>query len=295
MVWINSELTTQEVKKDWDFDVGDNVIKDGKCPCTTQKVKIVLSKKSLSQIKSLCRKYPQLEWMATLIGKQEDNYMLVDEIQIFEQEVSGSTCELTDKGNEDMAKTENIGWIHSHNTMDVFLSSTDVDTANFNGISLCVNNKLEFDGKIRKLLPCGVYALLDVELETEIDEDEEITSLADELISVRATNVVRTSVANNELNFCALCERKVSKKKSVEMNGCIVHKKCFNKYERQFDRGERTSGAVLSDQEYIDDYLTQCDDCEEIMANCQCYNHDRAMRADSLWSNIDVIYDGRRY
>jgi len=184
----------------------------------------------------------------------------------FEQEVTPTTCEFTDKGNEDMARQKNIGWIHSHNTMDVFLSGTDVETATSSGLSLCVNNELDFHGKLKTKLPCGFDALIDVKVEIQINEDSDITQLADELVTRKQGYVVKDEGA--KVNFlCRICDTKVSKKKGTLLNGQVVHKKCLKKYGKEF---EESGGVRLADYE-DEDYARKCDDCENYMPFCQCY------------------------
>lgn len=74
--------------------------------------------------------------MAGLIGTITKEGVYIEELKVFEQEVSGAYVEYTDKGNEEMAKTKTIGWIHSHNKMGTFFSVTDVNTSGFNIVSI---------------------------------------------------------------------------------------------------------------------------------------------------------------
>ena len=116
----------------------------------------------------------------------------IQQIKLFEQEVTSVTTELTDKGNEQMANEKLIGWVHSHNTMSVFLSSVDTETANFNALSLVVNNKMEFFAKAQDTLPCGKKALLETIVILETNEDKEIETESEKLISIQTSKGFQT-------------------------------------------------------------------------------------------------------
>lgn len=282
MVWYKSELSKCEVKSEWVVE-NKNVI-DEKCPCAEEKVKVVLSQKAYRQIKSLCRKLPKLEWLAGLVGSEkgkDEKYWYIEEIKIFEQKVGGATVELTSKGNEDIAKTTKIiGWIHSHNNMDVFFSNTDEDTAKASGISLTTNNKIEFFGRFRRELPCGHLALVEIEMELEAEEDEEITTLAETLISEKPTTTIVYS--NSEVNanseICILCGYKVGKKKRRQLTAGVVHNKCFAEYVRIYKAEFEKSNGFSPSDDYLEEVIedldrlepTQCEECMRPIDYCVC-------------------------
>ena len=278
MAWENSELSKNEVvsvvksaNTGWDVDVKPLA---EECKCSAEsKTKIVVSEKTLRQIKTLCSKFPDLEWMAELVGKQEDDgSYVVDELQLFEQEVMGASVEYTSKGNVDKSKIASLGWIHSHNKMGAFLSGTDIKTASFSLISLVVNNEMQFGGKIKKTMPCGEQVLKDVEVFTEFGLDDDIAAKADELIR-KSTYITygkdyggyknlegENWKIGGEAEYCLLCERKVGKKHKKVAAGKI-HNKCYERYV--------AGGNDPQMQELIDDYYL-CEDCGMYEVDCNC-------------------------
>ena len=202
------------------------------CPETKSELKIQISKSVITKIKTLCAKFPDLEWMGGVYGNVVEDYFLVTGIIVYDQEVSGSTVELTDQGTIDMNYDKNIkGWIHSHNKMEVFFSETDIGTANWNKLSLIVNNKMEIIGKTLAKLTCGREMLVNckIEIENEIDEGfyEKIKGLITDKIT-KIKNLYPANVSYQEI--CAGCKRIVSgKKKAYSYYGEVYHKKCLKK------------------------------------------------------------------
>jgi hypothetical protein len=111
---------------------------------------ITISKLAKAKIMRLIKEYPNFEWLGIMTGRKSLNSFIVEDIEICEQENTGSFTELTNKGNKELSETKNvIGWIHSHNTMSVFHSGTDVHTAGNFDLSITINNELETDIKVK--------------------------------------------------------------------------------------------------------------------------------------------------
>ena len=155
---------------------------DVKLDFLEKKERIVIGKLAKKKIKILLKLYPNLEWMAACIGeKDSDGDYWVEDLVILEQEVTGSHTEFSLNGNKEMSGLQNcIGAIHSHNTMKVFFSGTDWETAEMHTIFLCVNNDYDFFGSIRTgiiSLPGsnvdGKRLLKDADVIEEKDEEDE--------------------------------------------------------------------------------------------------------------------------
>lgn len=271
---------------DWDIKVDNPSTEDGKCPHFETEVRVMLSERAYAQTASLCSKYQELEWMAGLLGKIEDSEdkdkkrlinITVDRLILFEQEVTGSTVELTKKGNEDMSRVRTIGWIHSHNTMGVFLSSVDMATAGFSTISICVNNKLEFFAKYTLKLPCETYAYIQAEVLTKPKRDEKILKLADKLISEKKSIVISY---NNDIpeyggryhysiTVCHVCDEVISNKMVDIVYGKPVCEKCKNQYYYYLENQGRSSHVATK----------LCPVCG--LEECMCESIERAVKASS--------------
>jgi len=263
MVWSKYDSWKASSTKEWEVELTDKCV-DEDCPDLSDGCKIELSAKAYSQIKTLLSMYPQHEWMAGLVGREKDDgNLLIESLKLFEQEVTGANVELTDKGNEEIAKYELIGWIHSHNTMNVFLSETDVSTASFTTVSICVNNKLDFEVKMRKKLGCGRFGLVESEITIESVEDDDIRKDAEKLITTKTYNL--SSLAVDE-DYCLYCGKKVGKRNRRLCDNGVVHRKCFKSYME-----ELRSDAYLEDRFDTDGWgESRCQFCGESPSYCNC-------------------------
>lgn len=219
-----------------------------KVPEIKEELKLILSKKAEKQIKALCGKYEKLEWLAGLVGYDSIDHVLITELRLYEQKARGAFVELTNDGSEQMAKDKDIiGWIHSHNTMNVFFSGTDLRTSGYNKVSLVVNNKFEFAGKMKIDTVYGeIFVPLKVYIEKE--DDDEIIKIAEELIKEDSTYVqskVTEIIGESTMKYydeekpvCAFCERLIKKKNMVEYEGEAYHKKCLDKYQEVEDEDD---------------------------------------------------------
>jgi len=296
MSWYQEKrngVVTYSLKKEWEFEQ-PKLIDDGKCPCATKKVKVVMSQESFDQCRILCEEYPELEWMAALIGQEtkDGDTVYVQELKLMEQEVSGSTVELTDEGNVQFANTKNVGWIHSHNTMDVFLSPTDIKTAGQSRLSLCVNNAMKICGRARRSMGCGYDMLLDVNIQIHTDIDkkyrEDFVKVAKEMIKKDDTKTgyhYSGTGVQVEADECVCCYQKVGKGGMTLMEGGKLHKKCKDDYNKELleemDNEEiemlfKDSGYLNKDN-FLEDLclhvkskINQCDGCQMEIDACIC-------------------------
>ena len=160
------------------------------------KPKIVVGLNALNKIKMLCAEYPELEWIARLTGefKLQDKEIYVNDIHLFEQECTATHTEFTAKGCEDLAKSniKSIGWIHSHNNMQVFFSGEDVSTSKAHPVSIVVNNKMEMVAKVTfKNEVFKMSELVDAEVFIETDDsDEKIQDLLVKTLNKKFPGVV---------------------------------------------------------------------------------------------------------
>lgn len=226
------------------------------CPeMNKEEREIHISQKATQQIQALCKEYKELEWMGGIIGtipENEEEPIIIQEIKVFEQEVTGITVEYTDKGNEEMAKTQNlIGWIHSHNDMTVFFSNTDVETCKFNKISIVVNNKLEMKAvqtitlpcKRKTLMPCTPLIKLNNGNNTFIQEAKKQIK---EITTQPNKSWWHSKDTQNQLTpiekICGICGNEILGKYK-EHDGYLFHKGCFKRsghllqyyYEPQYE------------------------------------------------------------
>ena len=81
---------------------------------------------------------PAIEWLGLLVGKTQQDNILLEDILLADQTVSDASTELDDVNihqvifeNADMLIDSHIiGWVHTHPGMSAFLSGTDFDTIN---------------------------------------------------------------------------------------------------------------------------------------------------------------------
>lgn len=171
---------------EWTFE-NNEAICNKKCPRQENRRTIIIKDNAMNKIKILTRQVRNIEWMAMLQGKEEkDGTIIIEEITIPEQIGQKSHIELTAEGDKEAQETENIGWIHSHNTMETFFSKNDIQTASQNKVSIVTNNKLEMTAKVLETLPCGEKALIEAEVETETKEDNKLIQIIKNKIREKA-------------------------------------------------------------------------------------------------------------
>lgn len=134
-----------------------------------KKPRVFITPYAVARIKAMLDAFPSTEWGADLLGRHEDDIYLIEDIYIFEQEVT--TTHITRKEDP---HPDAIGVTHSHHHMGAFFSHTDDTYANENHdlsgvISTEPHNGLPFKMifTARVKTPCGKYIRYD-DIETEV-------------------------------------------------------------------------------------------------------------------------------
>ena len=240
----------------WEIDNEDKLVSE-KCPEMEKEGKdVVLENNVVGKIITLLNKYPDLEWGAYLIGEEQKDKFLIKDLTLMKQEVTGTTVEFVE---EDFPKNC-VGWIHSHNSMDTFLSKTDVKTAMLYKVSIVVNNALNFVCRVKKQLPCGRVTLVPSKVILQgIDVD---TSKIVEKPKKESIVIVDQSFQN----ICPVCGCKLSRRKS-KLAYCphcrnFVHRRCFNEEwnmcancVEMFSKDEKERSRDLWREYFNEDYL----------------------------------------
>lgn len=127
-----------------------------------------MSEEILNKIKYLCKNIPKVEWSGALFYSVEGSIKQPETFKIILEDIlpldmgtqAYTTYELDDRYLDymmDDIETRGqwtVGHIHSHNTMAVFFSGTDMDELNDNApnhnyyLSLIVNNFMDFTAKV---------------------------------------------------------------------------------------------------------------------------------------------------
>lgn len=151
------------------------------CGKTPDNITVKISPLVKRKINFLMGKFPNLEWLAYLVGS---NY-IVEDLFIPNQTVTAGSVNV----DADTPQSEKpiIGVIHSHHTMGSFFSGTDDAYINMNhNISIVVSNK-GMKAQARIKTPCGalktIEAKIVIDLQVDLDEklfeesvDEKVTT-----------------------------------------------------------------------------------------------------------------------
>jgi hypothetical protein len=241
---------------------------------------VILSGLAEKKINALLSSYRKLEWTVGLVGRydREMEAYFVQDVVVCEQEVSGTSVELTKEGNKELAKIRNIiGWCHSHNEMDSFHSSTDLGTTATFGLGMTVNNKRKFDVKIRKDLKIGLSVLVEGVVVRENDVLNDLKDwIEDAKSKIKETSFSGYSDSNrgytkcysdkeetarelkeNECNWCFnKLPRSRVKRGKCELCAVELHKKCMREISDEgklcyecFCEEESTSSGFVVDRE----------------------------------------------
>lgn len=140
---------------------GIEQLHDNNCPeCGKDTPVIFLPIDVLGKIKGALMEYEREEWMAVLNGKMVDiGRYEIESMRIPKQEKNHSSVDPLEP------ISNSFGIMHSHNTMGgKFHSSDDVMSAGSFVVSITVNNDMEFDAKVRVMLPCKRYMLVNAKV-----------------------------------------------------------------------------------------------------------------------------------
>lgn len=222
---------------------------------------VILSSMAEKKINALLTSYKKLEWTVGLIGRfdREMEAYFVQDVIVCEQEVSSTSVELTVAGNKELAKVKNlIGWCHSHNDMNSFHSGTDISTTSTFGLGMTVNNKRQYDVKIRKDLSIGLSVLVEgvVVRENDVLSDvmewvEDAKTKIKERTFAKTTNygygfnrktfgceeAYESELDDLEEDTCTWCQNMLPKSKGkrgfCQMCGIELHKKCMRQISEE--------------------------------------------------------------
>lgn len=157
-----------------------------KCPYAEPDVTLIVNKKIQGAFKYLCNRIPHLEWFLYLIGeRRDDKTIYVNDFEIYPQKATGGDVEWVDESGLRTSyiyevKNKNPGKIvgnaHSHNSMAVFPSGTDVEYALVEGdFGIITNNTGEMKAWMRHKLPCGAFSLAEIKVMYETELIEEVS------------------------------------------------------------------------------------------------------------------------
>lgn len=119
------------------------------------------------KIEALMEEYKNIEWLAYLIGTNNEEKREITDIFVPDQEIS--TASVDNIKCKEFNTLSIIGVIHSHHNMGNNFSSTDNDYINQNhNISLCIS-KSGINGQIRWKTPCGSYKIIDCKVKLKLD------------------------------------------------------------------------------------------------------------------------------
>lgn len=223
----------------WNME-NTNCVKD-ECPELEIECNILLSDKVRHQIRTLLKAYPELEWIAALVGKAKNGDFMVEELRLVDQKVTGTTTLATKDGNKELAKMKDIiGWIHSHNEMKAEMSDFDWDTSEMYPLGMVVNNDFEFDALVKKKVTCGREAIVQAEVNMHVDfeEDKNLIEEAKKLIQeeeVATVKYKRKSSNGNafeeDYDVCSSCDQKVGAANLTYCDTCgyAMHKTCHKR------------------------------------------------------------------
>jgi len=182
----------------------------------------------MSQVQDLCALEPINEWSGILVYHAEGSITDVDHLVVTpkyiklmdigsksytEYDFGPMAIEVFDEYPEALTNSKNIklGHIHSHNTMGVFFSGTDMDELTSNSphhfmyLSVIVNNRLDVDCKI------GLYC------EQEVDVQESyifsVTDINGKIIPFRGKNKSKKTVKSCIVYNCDIVFPKIQRSK----------------------------------------------------------------------------------
>lgn len=180
-------INTANIGMNDSWEVKIDCVKD--CSKAPDNKTIWFTPKAKLTLDYLMEKFPSIEWLAYLIGSEEEEY-LVKELFIPEQKVTAAS--VTDIKCEEWNDLKVIGVIHSHHGMGNGFSGTDHEWINQNHNISLVISKTGIAGQVRWKTPCGsikiIKANVKLKMDVKIDEDA-LNKIINEKIK---TAVIRT-------------------------------------------------------------------------------------------------------
>jgi len=175
---------TNTVEDTWEVKI-ETISECGKAP---NEIKILIDPIVKGKIDHLMKKFSGTEWLAYLIGNDEDKNRVVD---IFIPNQVVNSVNVKNVHCDEYNKLNIIGVIHSHHSMGNSFSHTDDEWINQNhDISLCIS-KSGINGHVRYKLPCGAYKIINAKVIININssfDTKEFDEVIDEKIKKETFN-----------------------------------------------------------------------------------------------------------
>jgi hypothetical protein len=139
---------------------GKNRSKEPEVVCSLVKEPTVfIEDKARRKVELLMKEYPHQEWLAYLVGDEEEDKMFVHDISVPPHAYAQGACAEAEPFN---VPKNCLGVIHSHHAMGAFHSGTDQDYVDKNyPVSVTVarnkDNVLSFDADSWRQTPCGRF------------------------------------------------------------------------------------------------------------------------------------------
>lgn len=167
----------ENVEECWD---NDEILYVNTCGKAPESIDVFITPLVTHKIKILMENYPSLEWLAYLIGSNDD--YIIEDIYIPKQKVTGVDVNVD---VEERINTPIIGIIHSHHNMSATFSGIDHDGVNKNhDVSLLVTHK-DMIGQVRLKTECGSYVIVQANIKpyfsTDLDVDEFTKEITDKI------------------------------------------------------------------------------------------------------------------
>ena len=215
------------------------------------------------------------EYIGFLVIEQEDNDIIVKDVILPYQKVTSGDCEFDDTMFSVITENKNInpekikGWIHSHNNMEVFWSSTDEDTIKKLGrrmpfvVSIVVNKEHKMKTRVDIFRPFRV-TLDDVTTKIDFYNKEfleELKKEVDERVEIASYTYRKECPYRKKKNYH---ECKYASYSACPYNNPECPK--INKYGRWYDRDYDREEDFLSSRDVcpflgIECYSESCDGC----------------------------------
>jgi len=158
-------ITTECVKKGAEGQSGDSweVKIDTITECGKAPAEMIINIDLLAKMKidALMEKYPNIEWLAYLLGDGTDPLRVVD---IFIPKQTVTTTRVDDVECPEFNDMKVIGVIHSHHGMGTGFSGTDHEWINQNHNISLVIAKTGVAGQCRWTTPCGCLKIVSVKV-----------------------------------------------------------------------------------------------------------------------------------
>lgn len=138
------------------------------CSKAPNEINVSIELLAKEKIDKLMKKYPNIEWLAYLLGDKENEPYVVKDIFVPKQEVTSTRVDKIDCPEYNTLPV--IGVIHSHHGMGNGFSGTDDEWINQNhNLSLCISHG-GIAGQVRWRTPCGSRKIIKVKVKVKYPE-----------------------------------------------------------------------------------------------------------------------------